>query len=200
QADIGMQRARGTQALERVLLQHPQELGLQLEGEIPDFVQKERASVGQFKAPEALREGPREGALFVAEEFALQQARRDGAAVERDEGVGAPRAEGVQGAGQELLASAGLTLEEHSGIGRRHEFELLEHRREGRAMPNSPVEVGRSVDALATAIAAEVVGSGRCLGGRRVLAWRYRAAAVQRLLDGVEQILVAERFREEVNG
>src|SRR5262245_18466570 len=95
QADISAQRARGAQALEGVLLQHPQELGLQLEGEIPYFVQEERAPVGQFKAPETLREGPREGTFFVPEEFAFEQAGRDGAAVERDKGVCAPRAEAV---------------------------------------------------------------------------------------------------------
>jgi hypothetical protein len=33
-----------------------------------------------------------------------------------------------------------------------------------------------------------------------VLAWRHRAAAVQRLRDGGEQILVAERFRQEFAG
>ena len=33
-----------------------------------------------------------------------------------------------------------------------------------------------------------------------VLTWRHLAAAVNRLLDGVEQVLVAERFRQEFAG
>src|SRR5262249_18587161 len=146
---------------EGVLLQHPQELGLQLEGEITDFVQEKRAPVGQFKAPDTLRERPCESAFFVPEEFAFQEARRDGAAVERDKGVRTPRAEVVRGAGQQFLARAGLALEEHSGIGRRYEFELREHRREGRTVPDNPVKAALSVATLARVVAAEVVCSAR---------------------------------------
>jgi hypothetical protein len=46
-----------------------------------------------------------------------------------------------------LQPSAGLTLEEHGGIGRRHEVELREHRREGSAVPDDPVDVGLDVEA-----------------------------------------------------
>ena len=74
---IRAQRARGAEALERVVLQHPQELGLQFEGQVADFVEKEGPPVGQFKAPETLRERAREGAFFVAEEFAFQEVGRE---------------------------------------------------------------------------------------------------------------------------
>jgi hypothetical protein len=50
----GVQRARGAQALKGVLLQHAQELGLQLQGEVADFVEEQHPPVGQFKVPDAL--------------------------------------------------------------------------------------------------------------------------------------------------
>src|SRR5262249_38911772 len=134
---------------ECTLLQHPQELGLQCEGQVADFIEEQRPLMGQFKASEALREGPREGAFFVPEEFAFQEVRREGGAVDRDKGARAPRAEAVQGARQEFFARAGLALEEHGGISRRHAFELREHRRQRGAVPEDPLKAVLGVDDLA---------------------------------------------------
>jgi hypothetical protein len=106
----------------------------------------------------------------------------------------------VQRTRQQFLARAGLALEEHGGIGRCHAFKLREHRRERRAVPEDPVEAVRGVPILATAVAAAVVCSVRWLCGRRVRACCHRAAAVQCLRDSGEQVLVMERFREEVDG
>ena len=74
QADVGMPRARGAQALEGVLLQDAQKLGLQLQGEVANFVEEEGPPIGQFKASETLGERPRERPFFVAKEFGFQQA------------------------------------------------------------------------------------------------------------------------------
>jgi len=51
QADVGAQRARGAEALEGVLLQHAQELGLQLEGEVADFIEEQRPPLASSKRP-----------------------------------------------------------------------------------------------------------------------------------------------------
>ena len=122
---------------------------MQFEGQVANFVEEERPLMGQLQAPEALREGACEGTFLVAEEFAFQQAGRDGGAVERDKVVGMTRAEAVQGARQEFFAGASLTLEEHGGIGWRHKLELREHRRERGAVPEDPVEAVLGVDDLA---------------------------------------------------
>ena len=134
-ADVRAERARGPQPLEGVLLQHAQEFRLQVKGQVADFVEEQRPSIGQLKAPEALRERPREGAFFIAEEFAFEQPTGNGGAVECDEGARVPRAAGVQRPRQEFFAGAGLALQEDGGIGRGHEVELRQHRLERRALP-----------------------------------------------------------------
>ena len=108
---------------------------MQFEGQVADFVEEQRPPVGQFQAPEALRECPREGTFFIAEELAFEQPAGNGGAVERDEGARVPRAEGVQRPCQEFFAGAGLALQEDGGIGRGHEVELRQHRLERGALP-----------------------------------------------------------------
>ena len=60
-----------------------------------------------------------ERALLVAEQLALDQAGRQGGAVDLDERLVAPRAGRVDGAGDQLLAGAGLAGDQHRGVGRR---------------------------------------------------------------------------------
>ena len=61
--------------LECALLEHPQQLGLQLERQVADLVEEQRAAVGQLEAARpSRRDGAGEGALLVAEQLALEQA------------------------------------------------------------------------------------------------------------------------------
>ncbi len=93
-------------ALDGLLLEEAQELHLQGGRQFADLVQEERAALGQLDAPLALDVGAGEGPLLVAEEFALQQVLRDGAAVDRDEGPVFAAAQRVDGPGRQLLAGA----------------------------------------------------------------------------------------------
>ena len=74
-----------------------------------------RCAIAPVKAP-----------LLVAEELALDECRGQGGAVELDEGPPPPRAQRVEGVGEEVLAHAGLALEEHGRRGRRHLLDLRE--------------------------------------------------------------------------
>ena len=69
------QRARAAQALELALLQHAQQLRLQLQRDLADLVEKHRAVVGQLEAADALRDRAGERAPLVPEQLALEQAR-----------------------------------------------------------------------------------------------------------------------------
>src|SRR5438105_2442742 len=60
--------------LEFVLLQHAQQLWLQLRRDVADLIQKYGSSVGQLKASDALGNGAGEGSPLVAEQLAFQQA------------------------------------------------------------------------------------------------------------------------------
>ena len=62
-------------------------LGLEAHIELGDFVEEERAVVGQFDETRFGGIGVGEGALFVAEEFAFEERARDGGAVDLDTGA-----------------------------------------------------------------------------------------------------------------
>ena len=94
------------EALDLLLLKRAQEFGLQVEGKLADFVEEERAFVGEFEAADLARDGAGEGAFLVAEEFAFDQAGGNGGAVDLDEGSFAARAEPVDGAGEQFLAGS----------------------------------------------------------------------------------------------
>ena len=79
-------------------------------------------------APGVARVRAGEGALLVAEQLALDQGRRDRAAVHHHKRPLAARAELVERVGQQLLARAALAGDEHGGVGARH----LRARREQR--------------------------------------------------------------------
>ena len=85
--------------------------------------------------PTFCADGAREGALLVAEQFALQQPRGDGRAVELDEGALAARAQVVKRTGDEFLAGAGFATNEHRGIGGGDRLDLLEDPAQGGAPP-----------------------------------------------------------------
>ena len=77
-------------ALEGLLLQDAQQLRLQLERHIADFVEKQRALMRQFEPSNLLRQRARECALLVAEPLALEKTGRGRGAIDRDERAAAP--------------------------------------------------------------------------------------------------------------
>jgi hypothetical protein len=111
-ADVDLARGGFAHAGDIVLLQGAQELDLGGEGQLAELVEEERAAVGGLEDAGALGEGAGEGSFGVPEEGGLDQLGRDGAAVDRDEGAAAPGAGGVDGPGEQLLAGAGLALEQ----------------------------------------------------------------------------------------
>ena len=90
QPHVHLDRLRAAEALELLLLQHAEQLGLQLQRDVADLVEEQRPLVGQLEAADLLADGAGEGALLVAEQLALQQPRGDGRAVELDEGAVPP--------------------------------------------------------------------------------------------------------------
>ena len=67
-----------------------------------------------------------EGALFVAEQFALQQRFRDGGAIDLDERPGGARAPGVDDVGHHFLAHAAFAGDEHAAFGGGNERDIAE--------------------------------------------------------------------------
>ena len=77
----------GAERLHLALLDGAQDLGLGGGAQVADLVEKQGAQVGEGElAPPGLG-GAGEGALFVAEELALDERLGDGGAVHGDEGL-----------------------------------------------------------------------------------------------------------------
>jgi hypothetical protein len=111
-AQVDGDRARLADGHDLALLQDAQECGLLAELEIADLVEEERALVGAAHQAGPVLAGVGIGAAPHAEELALDEGLGDGAAVHRHERAAAP-AGSVDGARQDLLAGAGLALEDH---------------------------------------------------------------------------------------
>ena len=108
QADIHANRLRAAQSLKLLFLKNAQKFGLQLERDIADFVQKNRAAVRQLEPADALRDRSGKRAALVPEQFRFEQAGGNRGAIDFDERAFAPRAQIVDRAGDQFLARAGF--------------------------------------------------------------------------------------------
>src|SRR5690606_29502045 len=106
---------------------HAQQPGLQRRGHVADLVEKQRASVRLLEAATALRVRARERAPLMSEQLGFEQLARYGGCVQSDERLARARAVLVQSAGDELLARAGLTGDQHRHARAREPTDRAEH-------------------------------------------------------------------------
>ena len=66
-----------------------QEFGLEVDGEVADFIEKEGAVIGGFDDATIVERGAGEGAFAMAEELRFDEVAGRGRAVEGDEFIGA---------------------------------------------------------------------------------------------------------------
>src|SRR4029453_19531140 len=85
QAHIDGAGAFFADAFEITFLQHAQQLALQFERNFADLVEKQRAAVGELKAPDAVAHRAGEGAADVTEKFAFKEFARDRRAIDPDQ-------------------------------------------------------------------------------------------------------------------
>ena len=76
--------------VEFAFLEHAQELGLQPDVHLGNFVQEDGAAVGHLELAELAGDGPGERAFFVAKQFGFQQMFRQGGAVDGHKGAVGP--------------------------------------------------------------------------------------------------------------
>ena len=77
QAEVGLDRAGAADALDLALLNRAQQLGLQVEPQVADLVEEERAAGGELELADLLADRAGERALLVAEEHAFDQVLRN---------------------------------------------------------------------------------------------------------------------------
>src|SRR5439155_22884613 len=108
------------------ILQDMEELGLERGLHLGDLVEENRPRVGLLELADARRRGAGEGALFVTEQLALQEFRRQRRAVDLDERAIAARRSLMDRTRDQLFADAALAADEHRDVAVR---DLLDHRR-----------------------------------------------------------------------
>ena len=119
-------------ALERPLSQKTQQLHLDGRVNLPDLVQEQRPALRLLETTDPSLISTSERPLFVPEQFALQQRRRQRRAMHRHHCRLRARAELVNHLGDHFLARAALALQQHRRPGRRHLLHELQdflHRR-----------------------------------------------------------------------
>ena len=108
---------RGADALELAGFENAQQLGLLANGDVGDFVEKERAAVGELEAADAIGAGVGECAFDVAEDLALEGAFREAAGVDGNQGHARAGRSGVEELGDDLFAGAVFAGDEDVGVG-----------------------------------------------------------------------------------
>ena len=101
-------------ALEFAFLQDPQELDLELGRGAVHLVEKNAPGVRSLEPAGPVVDRAGERALDVAEELAFEQALGECSAVDADVRAGEPRAEVVDGTGDQLLARARFSDDQHT--------------------------------------------------------------------------------------
>src|SRR5262249_11149881 len=133
-------RAFASQGLEFLVLENPQQLGLQGKRDVAHLVEEKRPGVRQLESAQFLGDGAGEGALLVPKQLTLEQIEWNRRAVELQKRPAIARADLVDCTGDQLLAGAGLALDEHGGIGRSNPHHLLQDRLERGAVTHELFE------------------------------------------------------------
>ena len=121
---------------------------LLLERHLPDLVEEQRAAVGLHEAPVAAPHAGRDLGQD-AEQLALEQGLRDGAAVDGHERLEPPLAAVMENAGDELLACAVLAREEHGGVDLSRALHQSQHPLHREASADQALRVEPRADLLA---------------------------------------------------
>ena len=133
-------RLRASERLHLSHLQRAQQLRLCRERKIDDFIEEQRSAPGKLELPlfSLMRAGER--TFLVAEQLRLDQRVRDRAAVDGYERLLAAGAQVMDGTGHELLAGAGLALDEDSERRVGDLLDLLDHFLHLPAGPDQPAQ------------------------------------------------------------
>src|SRR4051812_14492749 len=145
-ADVDRAGALLADAFEIAFLQYAQQLALQFERDLADFVEEQRAAIGELEPADAVARRAGEGAADMAEELALEQFARDRGAIDADQRPVAAVGILVDGARDQLLAGAGLAGDHHRRGGRRHQLDLAQRLLDRLALTDDAARIGFDAD------------------------------------------------------
>src|SRR6185295_12865161 len=107
---------RASEAFEFLLLDRAEELGLQFDWQIADFVEKQRAAVGRLKAADSGRHRSGKRASLIPEHLAFEQRSGNRRAVDRDKTVAPACARLMNGPRNELFAGTRLAVDKNRTV------------------------------------------------------------------------------------
>src|SRR5262249_20110132 len=98
------------------LLQRAQQLGLEVERDVSNFVKKKGSLVGKLKPADLLGNSPGKGAALVSEKLTFQESGRNSGAIKLDQRPLFAPAAVMDGPRDQLLPGAGFAQQQHGGI------------------------------------------------------------------------------------
>src|ERR1051326_2796340 len=125
--DVYLKRFPGAQALDSLVLQHPQQLGLGTGDHVANFIQKNRSPIGLLETPDPPRGGAGERPWLMPKQFTFQQRFRNRDAIDDDKWPVGASAVGVQGPSDQFLAGASLSKDQDGDRFGSDAPNLLEH-------------------------------------------------------------------------
>ena len=117
-ADVHFDGFGAAEAHEFALLNHAQQLGLGFRADGGDFVEENRALIGDFEEALLGGDGAGESAFHVAEKLRFEQVHGNGAGVDGDESFIGARGGGVDGFGDDFFAGAAFAGDQNGGARR----------------------------------------------------------------------------------
>src|SRR5664279_2470816 len=138
---IDLGSAGAPQPFKLAVLNDPEQLALQLQRHLADFVEEYGAAVGQLETPDLPGISPGERTLFPTEELAFDEVRRHCRAVDRYHWPVLASTPAVDGACDHSIAGAGLAKEKNCRILGRHLLDPEEYIRDGIALADDLAEV-----------------------------------------------------------
>ena len=130
-ADVDSEQPAAAQPGKLLVLEYVEKLGLEPGGHFSDFIEKDGAVVAKLEQSWLGLDGSRECPRLVSEEFALEQIRREGSAVDFEKRARRPRRMRVELPRYEFLARAGFAEEKNGHVDPCDHFDLamqLNHR------------------------------------------------------------------------
>ena len=180
-AHIKRHQLVAAQRLDLALLQRPQQLGLQTLRHVANFVEEQRAAIGQLELAIApLAVGPGVGAGGHAEEFGFKQRVGHRCDVDADKGTTGAAGRSVDGVRQQFFARARFTQQQHRAA-------------RLRSTPRLALDLGRC------GAGADEAGKGVFGAALSITRHSQRAAALAgQLAPGVVQVALQQRkFADE---
>ena len=116
QTHVHLDRVRAAQPFEFALLQRSQQLYLRRDVEVADFIEKKSAAVREFEAAFLTALRPRERALFVTEQFGLNQGLRQSRATDLDEWFVRAQRIVVNCVGDQFLSRTRFSAQQHGRV------------------------------------------------------------------------------------